>query len=294
MDSSKENRINPNNTVTPDLIVQMNDKYGIVGEVKIAFPENKEHWDDDFKQIQKYDDHLKGWITSDEYIESNDIVLLTHLTKKTPCVDYITDKLSSKEIQFNRNFAVVAFSKNIRAEFFMFLEKAYGNISDSAMNESLRKGINMPLNRFMPIYKIKFYDTEPPLPYLMCILWEEIIPQLANDEDLMIKKGHIIDIEVNCQKITEMLQEQFALRINHDDRQPDIPKKAWVKKALDKFEELGYAEKKMNSNEDYVVRWQNIRNTIDIFIKEVTGGKRISKRKEMPQRTKATQLTDFQ
>ena len=36
MNTSKSNRVLPNDIVTPDFIVQINKKYGIVGEVKIV------------------------------------------------------------------------------------------------------------------------------------------------------------------------------------------------------------------------------------------------------------------
>jgi len=295
MDTSGENRINPNDTVTPDLIVQLNKKNGIVGEVKIGFPVNQDFWKSDFDQIQKYDDKMKGWITSDEIIDTTDIVLLTHITKKTHCVDYIKEKILKKEIKFDRKFAVIAFSKDVRgSDVFLYLEKAYGDISDLEMNEVLRIGKNMPLSRFISTYRVKFYDSEPPLPYLMSIIWQDILPQLASEEDLMEKKGRIIHLDVNIEKITELLQEQFTYNINHDERQQQIPKTAWVRTALDLFVQLGYGEKKGKLNDDYIINWQNLNNSpLNIFIKEYIAGKRLSKRKELPERTRKMRLDDY-
>lgn len=294
MDTSVENRINPSKTVTPDFVLQLNEKYGIIGEVKIGFPLNQEYWKSDFDQIQKYDDNMKGWITPNEFIETADIVLLTHTTKKTTCVDYLKEKLSKNEIRFDRKFAIVAFHKDVRADTFLYLEKAYGDISDSEMNEVLRKGQNMPLSRFISTYKVKFCDSEPPPPYLMSIIWQDILPQLASEEDLMERKGRIIRLEVNIEKITELLQDQFTYKINHDERQQVIPKSTWVRTALDLFVQLGYGEKKGKSNDDYIINWQNLNNSpLEIFIKECLAGKRLSKRKELPERTKKTRLDEF-
>jgi len=70
MDTSKTNRIHPNTTVTPDFIIQLNDHYGIIGEVKML-PKDDTLWNDNFLQLQKYDDDLKGWKTKNEKIEKS-------------------------------------------------------------------------------------------------------------------------------------------------------------------------------------------------------------------------------
>ena len=78
MDTSEVIRIVPKIVVTPDLVIQLDENYGIVSEVKKSFPRDKELWIGNFNQIQKYDDDLKGWKTSTEKIKNIDIILLTH------------------------------------------------------------------------------------------------------------------------------------------------------------------------------------------------------------------------
>jgi hypothetical protein len=58
--TSASNRVSKNNEVTPDLTGQT-ETMSIIGEVKKGFPDNQEYWDDDIKQLEKYDDVLTGW-----------------------------------------------------------------------------------------------------------------------------------------------------------------------------------------------------------------------------------------
>ena len=83
MDTSPKNRINPKKNVTPDLILQLNPNYGIVGEVKKSLPQNQEFWKKYFTQLQKYDDDLKGWKTPNEKIKNIDLVFITDYLLKS-------------------------------------------------------------------------------------------------------------------------------------------------------------------------------------------------------------------
>ncbi len=114
MSPSEENRININDDIYPDLIVQLDENYGIVGEVKKSFPKNKNYWEDNFNQLIKYDDNLKGWKTPNEHINTSDIVLLTHYKIKVDVSDYIIKRISDKSLSFNKNFAGIHFQEFTR------------------------------------------------------------------------------------------------------------------------------------------------------------------------------------
>lgn len=60
MTTSAENRISPETEVTPDCVVQLGGEAGFVTEAKLGLPKEENLWDDDVKQMQKYDDDLAG------------------------------------------------------------------------------------------------------------------------------------------------------------------------------------------------------------------------------------------
>lgn len=275
MDTSSANKIRKNHQVTPDIVIQKNRQYGIVTEVKISLTKNRDHWKDDFEQLEKYDDSLTGWKTSDEEIPQSDIALLTHWKIKTGVLEYITEKISEKELEFNQNFAVIVFAIVREREEKITFEKVFGNLSDNETNQALHNVISIPLELVIAYHGgVKFYDAKPPLSYLMSILWDQVFSQYIGIRELMeFKNKKRIVFETDVNELTIKLKEQFTCNKNHDERQPEIPKKSWVKEALDKFVELKYAETKKSDPTKFIIKYQKIRNPLETFTKEVLEGK---------------------
>ncbi|TKJ23606.1 MAG: hypothetical protein CEE43_02795 [Promethearchaeota archaeon Loki_b32] len=266
MDTSKVNRINPENTIIPDLVLQLNEEYGILSEAKISFPRNREHWKDDFEQLQKYDDDLKGWKTENELIDNFDIILLTHYRMKVHVSDYLSQK---KELIFNKNFAVIAFHRDYGVNYALALEKGYGNLTDVNLDEKFRTIVFVPLNKVIPRYPIKFYDVKPNVAYTMEILWTRIFNQYPQMEEFMESKGiKIIEIRVNIDDLTERLRTQFSDYHANDERQFVAPKRSWVIDAMEMFVKLNYA---INNEEqgNYIIKYKNLVNHLKRFIEEI-------------------------
>jgi len=270
MDTSEENRIIPNKEINPDLIVQLDEDYGIVGEVKKSFPLNRNHWKSDFNQLQKYDDKLKGWKTSSEYINTSDIILLTHYKIKVNVSDYIKERINNNDLHFERNFSAISFSRVQEIKMFLALEKFYGKLSDTSLDERFRLIVRVPLNKVIPLSNIIFYDDEPELTYIMEILWNKIFSQYP-DEDAFIESGgiKIMTIEVNTHDLVKKLRTQFTDYIEDDNRQPRLPKTNWIKKAMDKFVKLKYAKKDDKEDNNYTVKYKSIKNTLQRFTREI-------------------------
>ena len=270
MDTSEENRIIPNNEINPDLIVQLDENYGIVGEVKKSFPKNKNHWEGNFNQLIKYDDNLQGWKTPNEYIKTSDIVLLTHYKIKVDVSDYIKKRISDKNLSFNRNFSAIAFSRVQEIKAIITLEKFYGTLYDKVLDERFRLIVRVPLNKVIPLSNIIFYDDEPELTYIMEILWNKIFSQYP-DKDAFIESGgiKIMTIEVNIHDLVKKLRTQFKDYIEDDKRQPRLPKTKWVKKALEMFVKLKYAKIDNLDENRYIVKNKSIKNTIQRFTREI-------------------------
>jgi len=270
MGTSENNRITPKNEITPDLIVQLDGNYGIVCEAKKSFPQNRNLWKSNFNQLQKYDDELKGWKTSKEYIKTSDIVLLTHYKIKVGVSDYLEENISNKNLFFDRNFSAIAFQRTLEANIFLTLEKFYGNLFDTVLNERLRRIVGVPLKKIIPLNNIKFYDDKPELSYMMEILWNKIFSQYPKMEEFMESGGiKIMTIEVNVDKLTQKLRKQFSDYIEGDSRQPELPKTKWVKEAMDMLVRLNYAKKDDKEDNNYTVKYKSIKNTLQRFTREI-------------------------
>ena len=272
MNTSKKNRIKTENEITPDLIVQLENNYGIVSESKKSFPQNKELWIGSFSQLQKYDDDLKGWKTVDELISISDIVLLTHYKIKVEVFDYIKEQISNGSLSFHRNFTAISFLRTLEANTYLSFEKFYGNLNDNVLDERFRRIVGIPLKIILPLSNIKFYDDKPELPYIMEILWNKIFSQYPKIEEFMESGGiKIMKIEVNMDELTQKLREQFSDYYEGDSRQPQIPKTKWVKEAMDMLVKLNYANKDDTDDRKYFVRYKSINDTMSRFTRDIYG-----------------------
>ncbi len=266
MNTSNSNKHTIISTVTPDLTIQINDSYGILSEVKKSFPNNQDLWINDLKQIEKYDDDLVGWKTSSETIKTSDLVLLTHFMRVVQVGDYIQDKITNGEFNVIKNFAVIGFIKAEEAKMFMYFEKGYGKLTLNRLNERLRNRVGVPLEVVEPLYRIKFYDAEPPLSLTMQVLWDHVFSQIPNQNSFMNSKGkRIISIKINVHNLTNLVREQFGPPSNGDSRQPQFPKTKWIKKALEKFVEIKLANHVQNSEDDYIIRFKRIKEPLKFF-----------------------------
>jgi len=275
MNTTSNNRISPNNVVTPDLIIQLRPDYGIIGEEKISFSRNRNHWKDDFLQIQKYDDNLKGWKTTNEEIKKVDLVLLIEYHRKVDVIEYLEEEIRQGRFSTHNNLSVIAFSKMTQSHEWLTFEKAYGNISDPKMNDEFYRIASVKMEYLLMYYGgIKFIDVQPPLPLLMNILWHNVFSEKVKIETLMEEKGKKqISLKVDLNELTSTLREQFTQYDNQDGRQPDIPKKSWIKEALDKFVELKYAENVEGSLDEYIIKYKNIKNPLEKFCRECVKGR---------------------
>ena len=68
MDTSVNNPVIPSSTVTPDLVAQKAEDFGIVAEIKRSLSSDPTTWTQHIDQIRKYDDRLKGWWTNTELL----------------------------------------------------------------------------------------------------------------------------------------------------------------------------------------------------------------------------------
>ncbi len=150
----------------------------------------------------------------------------------------------------------------------MYLEKHYGQFTDSNLNERLRKVVAIPLETVLPLYPVKFYDARPPMPYLIDILWTYIFPQFLSQESNENESRKYPIIKLNVTEVTERLQQQFS-HMRDDNRQQEIPRQDWIKEALEILIRLKLARRLADSSNAYEVEFKTIRDPLNSFAKKL-------------------------
>ncbi len=249
LEPSPEKAVNRNGEkivcVTPDIGVFLPSKNGVLGEVKKSFSLNQQYWMDDFHQLMSYDDNLAGWPSKDGRVTSHDIVLILHQTRAPRVLRFYEEKACS-EIKFHRPFVIVQFNRADERKSYYFFHKILGSLTEKYVDEQLTDGVSVPMEVFIKTYStIKFYDVEPPLPYLIELIWTNVVLRVASEAAKFekLRRNQKIDVMLGIDSIIEELHQGFSFRILHgnNERQPKIPKKEWVMRACEKLVELNEA-----------------------------------------------------
>ena len=268
--TSVNNRINPQTDVTPDLLVQLDPKFGVLAEAKISLPVNREYWGEMLEQLEKYDDDLLGWLTSDERVDRNDLVLLIHTFSAVDAADYIKEKIEGGDIILDRNFSVIEFSNIERRDHFLRLRKVYGELSDGNKDSDLHRGKNIPMLLLMkePDYRrIRLYEKEPPEPIMMQIVMETI-HGIPREEDYMVARTNgLHEVEVVGTELCERIRKEDFSGYSQEERQPTIPKIDWVRGALENFVRLNWARRDKKVPGKYIFEIKQRRKPFKQFVR---------------------------
>jgi hypothetical protein len=249
MTASSDNPISPNETITPDGVIQLSPTLGLITEVKVGLPKDKELWNDIEKQIRKYDDMLQGWWTDSGYIPSWNCILLIEIARSEEYREYRDKLISDGVFGVSNNMAGVEFSRSDQSNVYMFFRTRWGTIHDAALSEALRYGKKKDIQEAEKIYgRIKFYDSPPEPEYLLSIIWQDIFNSLHNGVEYdKALKGYPIDITIS--QVVNELQQSFgslALRKNCSipafaEREVEFPQTSWVRDSLKILEKLKLA-----------------------------------------------------
>jgi hypothetical protein len=278
----------PNNVdeicyVTPDIVIQKN-HLGYIVEVKKTIPKNEDYWSDIVDQIKKYDQVLKGWWDENDLAHPHSTVLLLDISHSYEFKTYLEDR----GIAFEGEFSIVEFTKNDGVNEFIFLRIAYGNIKDIELANYLRNGGKMPIEKIITSYgELKFYDAEPPtVEYLMLVIWQNIFNEKKATEGQFNKSNSCWEFLVSSKDVTEELQKSYGVQ-SSEERDVSFPKHDWVKKALGKFSEIGYAQKVDENSEFFKILFKRMtKDVLESIIMKVIES-------EMDKKQQAEQLSLF-
>jgi hypothetical protein len=234
--------------VTPDFGVLLPTNHGVLGEAKKSFPKDATHWMDDFAQLMSYDDDLTGWPSRDGKVQNHDIVLLVEQARAVRVREFFEKNRSS--VKFMRPFVIVEFNRADEGSQFYFFRRCNGTgrLSEPTVDEALKYGTKVPMEKLVASYSVVLiYDDEPPLPYMIYLIWEHIVIRAASDMPKfeLLKRKQKMQIDLKVEKIARDLHEGFSFRTLHGDsneRQPEIPRREWVERACEELVVLKEAE----------------------------------------------------
>jgi hypothetical protein len=242
--TSVKNRVSPNTTVTPDLVV-VRDKAGHLIEAKVAMSRDAKLRERRLLEIQKYDDELTGWPTDTATVKSHDIVLFLHYTRAVEVIDQLRALRSAKKFEMNRPFAVVSFVINDQRRLWLALELREGAMSDAGLNAKFRKVCSVAVENLSAdpqLALMKLYDAPPPLPYLMNLVHETIVNMMSGDELEQLRDLGEVRRAVTLSVLRRAMADRCGCE-QSGDGSPEIPQHSWLVDAMDAFMAMGWAQR---------------------------------------------------
>jgi hypothetical protein len=286
---NKQQRSGSNDPVTPDvaMIVPVD---GVMGEAKIGFsPKVREPTRD---QVLKYDDALSVWI-ADGRVTTGSTILLTHHSRKVDAADFFEAETKAGRFQPKNAFAIIGGVRNSQAAEFISIERQYGRLANASKDEKLRKVLLIKLEHLVQGYgNIYFYDGEPPLLYLMQVIWDFILPSLQKETAFLnarpepedtgdgsgdgspaisggTKKAKKtpsgIEIRVSMDEVADRLRDFYSMKVLNPGL-PESPRRSLVREALDHFVEYKLA---ISAGDRYVITYRKLqKGTLEYLLKK--------------------------
>jgi len=285
MTTSEDNERTPSNSVTPDLVAQKSMDYGIAAEVKKSLPQNQERWDRCLHQMLKYDDDLTGWWTSDGKIPIADAVLLLHHSRSRPFCRFLQETQSKDPKSVGKNTSVVEFGSSEETASYYFFRLEHGVIRDDELLHKLNNGIQIPMGKILESFpNVLFYDSPPPVAFLLTHLWMDMFPSMINDAEYD-EKYKAIRFPVSVRKVTDELQQAYgSATLSNDQRSVEFPAHKWIKDAFEKLVEFKLALPPSDGDDTYQILFKALRG--DILVRFI--------KLELGQREDESQTTDDQ
>lgn len=245
MHTSANNRVSPNNVVTPDLVLQCDEKWGIIGEAKMSFSRSATYREQHLIPVMKYDDKLAGWYTADENISGHDLVLIVNNLNAVEVREHIEKLIKAKKMQFNCPFALISFYRADEKNTFMVLGCEMGAITDAKKQAKLHHRVKVKIdhiNKNPQLTSVEMYDHQPPIPLMMRFIEDAVVQTLTPTESLSLRDGRQVRKEYSIDELRELIGEVFSLQVDCH-RTPMIPAKQWIVDAMEVLVLLGWAER---------------------------------------------------
>ena len=237
-------------TVTPDMTLEAAEGqdgagYRAVCEIKSSFPRHRASVDQMVKQVQHYDGELSGW--EDEADpdgsrgDDHDIVIGVRDKHALDFASGLPAALKERGVEIKSPLSIIGIVRNKDdndVDRFL-LRKSFGKISRKKAHDALGRGWSIDSSSMArDLDNTKFYDSRPPLPYIMAVLWARVFPSLTHGKKLKrLRMGMEVTIDVEVGRI-----HRLASMLAHSSN-PMCVKRAWIKDAMEEFARVGQAKK---------------------------------------------------
>ncbi len=263
MITSRENKVTPSNTVTPDLIAQKSTEYGITAEVKKSLPQDQTRWDKYVRQLLKYDDDLAGWWTPDGKIPHSDAILLLHHSRSRAFCRFLRKVQEDEPDKVGRNTSVVEFGSSDETASYYFFRVEHGSLHDQELVGQLDDGIQIPLDKVLQSFpNVRFYDSPPPMAFLLTELWMGIFPAMLDGAEYD-EKYKATKFSASVRDVTDELQKAYGSEtLYRDEQSVQFPRQKWIKEAFEKLVEFKMAIPPTNDSDKYQILFRTLRGDI--------------------------------
>ncbi len=243
--------------VAPDLVVQFDSIGGIVSEMKIT-ASSEEDFDSAQQQVRTYDDELVGWDTSGGAIDSYDLCLVVPYPHAGSAGEFF--RRVEEESAYSHSFVLLSVARDDLHHSHLAFENRLGEFSDMLVRakfESRQGIVTVPLEKIVGVIGgIKFYDAKPEcVEYTMDVLWSQYFTGDLPSRQVPRRGKQVEQKHVQPSTTAEDLREPYALFAQGQVRQPEIPKTAWIKDALDTYVAIGHAELDDHDRDVYWVEY---------------------------------------
>ncbi|HUT59888.1 MAG TPA: hypothetical protein VNA25_18750 [Phycisphaerae bacterium] len=248
--TSPRNRHTPGTNVHPDLAVVRSASSGILAEAKLGFDSDPTLFErrivQTAKQLEKYDDDLTGWPVRDgQGALRHDLALLVNFEDARRAVRRLCTLMQEGGLALERQFAVLSISRLARSSGeWPTLALEHGSLTDSGKTEKLdnRIPIRPEILDASPVFgQIRLCDHEPPLPLMMQLVHQALVSNLTADESEQYNlEGEVLK-ELSVGQLQHWLGPYAFKR--SDSRDPVVPRREWIRAALSRFIDMGWASK---------------------------------------------------
>jgi hypothetical protein len=287
--------VTESNFKTPDLIVQLSPKYGVVADAKITVPKEDAHLQELLKKLTPYTRRLKGWDTGDGHITNHDFLVVVHQARGNRVARIAKNMIDEGTLSFERPFGLIKFNINDQAKSYLALELVYGSISDVQKQSKFCDTVMIELAYIAqnPDHEhVRLYDAEPPTPYLMDMIHEWLLQTLTEQEtETKAVSGEVLK-RIDLTTLREGISEFYGPG-HTGERVPEIPQKKWVKRAVSQFVKKKWASKLDGETETYEFIIKTRINPLDQFVR-ICAKDQIKDAKSKPKPKPLPQLDLFQ
>ena len=244
--------------VTPDLTFEAGkgsdgSGYRAVCEIKSSLPRHPSALDQLVRQMRHYDCELVGW-EIDEAAggrrDNHNIVIAVRSRAAPDFAAKLPAALEKGGVEIKNPLSIVGIAHRVDGHKKRFvLGSALGTVSRRKADEALARGWTIDADDLTSeLDGVKFYDSRPPVPYTMSILWVQVFAGMVHSKKLKrLNVGAAVVIDAEVGRIHRLVSK-LAPSSN-----PGCVKKQWIRDCMEEFVRIGLAE--WTAKDRYKIRY---------------------------------------